>query len=52
MSRPADLRAVRSVLSEEKKRPVAALSQTLPERQGLHWTPASAINHWHCSFTC
>jgi len=41
--------AVRSVLSEEKKLSIAALSQTLPERLIEQITPWSAISRWNCS---
>jgi hypothetical protein len=40
---------MRSVLSEEKKLSMAALSQTLPDRLIEHWTPLSAISFWNCS---
>ena len=42
------LRAVRSVLSDEKKLFIAALSQTLPDRlieQVMRW---STIKRWDC----
>ena len=40
------LRAVRSVLSDEKKLSIAALSQTLPERLIEQTTPLSAMSRW------
>jgi hypothetical protein len=43
------LLAVRSVLSEEKKLSIAALSQTLPERLMLQTMPWSAIRRLNCS---
>jgi hypothetical protein len=43
------LRAVRSVLSEEKKLSIAALSQTLPARLIEQTMPWSAIKRWNCS---
>jgi hypothetical protein len=43
------LRAVRSVLSEEKKLSIAALSQTLPERLIEQTTPWLVISFWNCS---
>ena len=36
-------------LGEEKKLTIAALSQTLPEREKLHVTPCSAISRWNAS---
>lgn len=44
-----DLRAVRSVFSDEKKLSIAASSQTLPDRLMLQTMPLSAINRWNCS---
>ena len=41
--------AVRSVFNEEKKLSIAALSQTLPERDSEQTMPCSAISRWHCS---
>jgi hypothetical protein len=35
--------------SEEKKLSIAALSQTLPERLMLQFTPWSATSFWNCS---
>src|SRR6266478_6768643 len=43
------LRAVRSVLSDEKKLSIAALSQTLPDRLIEQATPLSAMSRWNCS---
>jgi hypothetical protein len=40
---------IRSVLSEEKKLSIAALSQTLPDRLIEQTTPLSAIRRWNCS---
>jgi hypothetical protein len=40
---------IRSVLSEEKKLSIAALSQTLPDRLIEQTTPLSAISRWNCS---
>jgi hypothetical protein len=42
-------RAVRSVLSEEKKLSIAALSHTLPDRLMLQVTPWSASRRWNGS---
>jgi hypothetical protein len=38
-----------SVLSEEKKLSIAALSHTLPDRLIEQTTPRSAISRWNCS---
>jgi hypothetical protein len=43
------LRPVRSVLSDEKKLSIAALSQTLPDRLIEQTTPLSAMSRWNCS---
>jgi hypothetical protein len=43
------LRAVRSVLSEEKKLSIAELSQTLPARLIEQMIPLSANRRWNCS---
>src|SRR4030081_3037856 len=43
------LRAVRSVLSDEKKLSIAALSHTLPERLIEQTTPLSTISRWNCA---
>ena len=38
-----------SVLSDEKKLSIEALSQTFPERLIEQVTPLSAISRWNCS---
>jgi len=40
---------IRSVLSDEKKLSMAALSQTLPDRLIEQVTLLSAISFWNCS---
>ena len=40
---------IRSVLSEEKKLSMAALSHTLPDRLIEQVTPLSAMSRWNCS---
>jgi hypothetical protein len=46
------LRAILSVLSEEKKLSIAALSQTFPERLIEQSTPLSVIGLWNCRLVC
>jgi hypothetical protein len=38
-----------TVLSDEKKLSIAALSQTLPDRLMEQTTPWSAMSRWNCS---
>ena len=42
-------RRVGSVLSDEKKLSIAALSHTLPDRLIDQTTPLSAVSRWNCS---
>jgi len=49
VARPVFLPLIRSVLREEKKLSIAALSQTLPERLIEQMTPLSVMSFWICS---